>query len=69
MKFNWELLEGYSLPVPYLLSGGIGPGDASEIRELEYLWLHGVDVNSRFERSPGIKDVSMLAGFIDQIRN
>lgn len=69
MKFNWNLLDEYSLPVPYLLSGGIGPEDASEIRGMEHLWLHGVDVNSRFELSPGIKDIALLEGFINEIRN
>jgi phosphoribosylanthranilate isomerase len=67
-KFKWELLEDYSLPVPYLLSGGIGPEDAGQLREMDHLWLHGVDVNSRFELSPGIKDVGMLEGFIRDIR-
>lgn len=68
LKFNWELLEGYSLPVPYLLSGGIGPEDAREIRGIKHFWLHGVDVNSRFELSPGIKDIGLLREFINEIR-
>ncbi len=67
-KFNWDMLEGYSLPVPFLLSGGIGPEDGPAVRELDQLWFHGVDVNSRFELEPGIKNVKQLEGFIREIR-
>jgi phosphoribosylanthranilate isomerase len=68
-KFEWGQLDEYGLPVPYLLSGGIGPGDAGTIIELDRGWLHGVDVNSRFEVSPGIKDTGSLEQFINEIRN
>ena len=67
-KFDWGLLEKYALPVPFLLSGGIGPGDADTIRELDLLLLRGVDVNSRFEEAPGRKNIEMLEGFIKDIR-
>jgi phosphoribosylanthranilate isomerase len=68
-KFEWNLLDGYRLPVPYLLGGGIGPGDAGAIKKMDRRWLHGVDVNSRFEVSPGIKETGMLEQFIKEIRN
>ncbi len=67
-KFNWEQLDGYSIPVPYFLSGGIGPGDAPVVRKMDNMWLHGVDVNSRFEVSPGMKNRSLLGDFIEEIR-
>jgi phosphoribosylanthranilate isomerase len=68
MKFNWDLLADYALPVPYLVGGGIGPGDGQSLLGLDHMWLHGVDVNSRFELSPGLKNVELLAGFISDIR-
>ena len=67
-KFDWNQLEKYELPVPFLLGGGIGPGDASSIRELDYLLLRGLDVNSRFEDSPGRKNIPALEAFIKEIR-
>jgi phosphoribosylanthranilate isomerase len=67
-KFDWALLKKYTLPIPFLLSGGIGPGDAFSIRELDHLLLRGVDVNSRFEEAPGRKNISALKGFIKEIR-
>jgi len=67
-KFNWDLLRNYSLPVPFLLSGGIGPDDGASILELDHLGLRGVDVNSRFEDAPGKKNLELLEHFMKEIR-
>jgi len=67
-KFDWSLLKKYTLPIPFLLSGGIGPDDAYSIRELDHLLLRGVDVNSKFEEAPGFKNIKALKGFIKEIR-
>jgi phosphoribosylanthranilate isomerase len=68
LKFDWRLLGDLQPVAPFLLSGGIGPGDAPAIRSLRLGNLKGVDVNSRFERSPGWKDVDLLRPFIKEIR-
>ena len=62
-KWDWNKLSEYNGPVPFLLSGGIGPGDAEAINRLNYPQLRGVDVNSRFESAPGIKDTRQLELF------
>ena len=67
-RFDWNLLRDYRVDVPFLLGGGIGPDDAKKIQVLEHPHLAGIDVNSRFEVEPGVKDVSKLDKFIDQIR-
>ena len=67
-KFNWDLLRTYSVPVPFILSGGIAPEDVSRIGKLDHKWLYGVDLNSRFESAPGIKKVDLLKHFIAGIR-
>ena len=67
-KFDWALLDDMAFSAPFLLSGGIGPGDAALIRDLELKGFRGVDVNSRFELSPGLKDVKSLKEFITNIR-
>lgn len=61
--FNWQLLRHYNLPIRYLLAGGIGPEHAAELAQLQLPGLAGIDVNSRFEISPGFKDVNALANF------
>lgn len=67
-KFDWTLLGDLPLQSDYLLSGGIGPGDARLLKSLDLPGLRGVDVNSRFEVSPGIKDMDSLRIFIGDIR-
>ena len=68
-KFDWSLLKGQSVPVPYILSGGIGPEDTEAIGKLKNENLLGIDLNSRFELSPGLKDVGLLNDFFMEIRN
>lgn len=65
-KFNWELLSGYSLPEPFLLSGGIAPDDKEAIAGIaSHERFAGIDLNSRFEITPGIKDYNRLKDFIE----
>ena len=68
-KFNWELLKDYSLGKSFFLSGGIGPDDACLIKTIESNGLFGVDINSRFENAPGIKNVRLVKTFIDTLKN
>ncbi len=67
-KFDWSLLDGYDLPTDFMLGGGIGPENAGLISSLTHPHLAGLDLNSRFELSPGIKDTELLNKFIKQIR-
>ncbi|MDR2129814.1 MAG: phosphoribosylanthranilate isomerase [Odoribacteraceae bacterium] len=64
-KFDWRLLDAYDGPVPFLLGGGIGPEDATgPLRALDHPMLHAIDLNSRFETAPGIKDIRAIRQFI-----
>lgn len=67
-KFDWTLLDHYPVKVPYLLSGGISPNDADAICMTVYPWMAGVDINSRFEEAPGLKNISLLIHFIKKIK-
>lgn len=67
-KFNWELLEDYTLDIPFLLSGGIGPADAEAVLSLSHPRFAGIDLNSRFELSPALKSLPLLSGFLGQLR-
>ena len=64
-QFNWNLLSAYKGPTPFLLSGGIGPEDAEKLKQFHHPMLAGYDLNSKFESSPGIKDVSKLKAFLE----
>lgn len=68
-KFDWSILDRYQGETPFLLSGGIGPTDAAAVSSLTHKALAGVDVNSRFEIEPGLKEVSALQSFIQELRD
>jgi len=69
-KFNWRLLEKYPSEIPFFLSGGITGEDAQEIKRLSSLTnLAGIDLNSGFELSPGLKNIPLLKTFFNEIRN
>jgi phosphoribosylanthranilate isomerase len=67
--FNWEILKNYAGKTPFFLSGGISPEHAAEIKKLDLPLLAGLDINSRFELRPALKDVPKVTAFIEQIRN
>ena len=67
-QFDWGALENYRLTKPFFLSGGIGPEDITAILNLNQPALAGVDINSRFEIEPFLKDMSKVGGFIQSIR-
>ena len=53
---------------PFLLSGGIGPVNAEQIKRISHTAFAGVDLNSGFETSPGIKNIELLKAFLYEIR-
>lgn len=69
--FDWKVLKDYPSTKPFFLSGGIGLEEVESIREFmkrpEAKYCHAIDVNSRFEIQPGLKDIARLKDFKSQI--
>lgn len=73
--FNWKVLEDYPSKTPFFLSGGIGPEEVEAIKKLYYTLqkrqkedlFYGIDVNSKFETAPGLKDAVALKKFREQL--
>jgi phosphoribosylanthranilate isomerase len=65
--FNWDLLERYELDKPYFLSGGIGPEHVEDISNIKDIRLYAIDVNSRFELEPGLKQIDKLNDFKNKL--
>ncbi|MCK0147325.1 phosphoribosylanthranilate isomerase [Arenibacter sp. F26102] len=65
--FSWEVLKNYHSTKPYFLSGGIGLDEIEKIKEFkkrpESKYCHAIDVNSKFELEPGLKDIDKLKEF------
>ena len=62
--FDWSLINMYDGSIPFLLSGGIGPDDAEAVKSFKHPMCVGIDLNSRFEKEPGMKDVDKLKAFL-----
>lgn len=67
-KFDWAILDSYTGHTPFLLSGGISIDDATEIRKIKHPQFYGIDLNSKFEKEPGLKDIELLQQFIKELR-
>jgi phosphoribosylanthranilate isomerase len=67
-KFNWNKLKGLNIDKPFLLSGGIEPGDEQAIKDFMTepvsKNLFSLDINSKFETTPGLKDMNKVKHFV-----
>ena len=68
IRFDWNILKKYNLNVPFYLSGGIGLEEINEIKNINHSKLFAIDVNSRFEIIPGLKDLKKIDAFFQQLR-
>jgi len=61
-QFDWKLLEKYDNSVPFFLSGGIGAEEFENLKMKKFKneKIFAIDVNSKFEIEPGIKDIKKL---------
>jgi phosphoribosylanthranilate isomerase len=70
-KLDWNKLHGVEVGKPYFLSGGIEPGDIEKLKAFSKLpeakALFAIDINSKFELVPGIKDMEKIKKFIQQL--
>ncbi len=66
-KFDWSVLDDYHGTTPFILSGGIGPDDTARIRSFHHPQLAGIDLNSKFEDAPALKNIQKLKTFLEQL--
>jgi phosphoribosylanthranilate isomerase len=59
-KFDWKLISKSKIEKPFFLGGGLSVEDVAKIKAFKHPDYFGIDVNSRFEKSPGIKDMALL---------
>ncbi|MEO5591897.1 MAG: phosphoribosylanthranilate isomerase [Chitinophagaceae bacterium] len=72
-KFDWNMLQGQTIGKPFFLSGGIEPGDEEKLKsfttEPVAKALFAIDINSKFELAPGIKDMDKVRVFADNLKD
>lgn len=68
-KFDWLILDKYKGDTPFLLSGGISADDTGSIKAIRHPQFYGIDLNSKFELEPGLKDIQLLKQFIKSLKD
>lgn len=70
-KFELERLHNVAVGKPYFLSGGIEPADVEKLHTFATLpegkALFAIDINTKFEQVPGIKDMNTIKEFIKKV--
>lgn len=67
VSFDWSLLSSYRARTPFFLTGGIGPQSLEALKEFSHPEWIGVDLNSKFETAPGVKDVEAVRQFVKEL--
>jgi len=68
-KFNWDILKKYQSEKPVFLSGGITADDYADVlKTAENLPVHAIDINSRFEIAPALKDIDLIRKFVQRFK-
>ena len=67
--FDWKVLENYPSSKPFFLSGGIGIDEIDAVNEIikTNLPVYAIDVNSKFEIEPGLKNVQLCKDALQRI--
>jgi phosphoribosylanthranilate isomerase len=67
-QFDWSLLHQYKLEYPYFLSGGLDENNIKAALQADDPRLYALDLNSKFEIEPGLKDINLLSHSINSIK-
>ncbi len=68
IQFDWNILTASRIEKPFFLSGGVGLNDAAKVKAFNHPDFFAVDINSRFETTPGVKDMAMVLKFVKEVR-
>jgi len=68
VAFDWTLMNRYDNDKPFFISGGIGVDALDELQHIRHLKLYGVDINSKVETAPGVKDIQLVTNIISKLK-
>ena len=69
MQFDWNILLRSRIEKPFFLAGGVGLPDVARVKSFDHPDFFAVDINSKFEIAPGVKDMDMVKMFAQMLRN
>ncbi len=67
-KFDWKKIAKSKIEKPFFLSGGIGPDDAALLKKFKHPDFYAADINSLFEKEPGVKDMGLILKFLQGLK-
>lgn len=67
-QFDWNVLLKAKIEKPFFLGGGISPDDVQKIKAFDHPDFFAIDINSKFETAPGVKDMVKLLKFVKELR-
>jgi len=67
-KFDWSILNSNTINKLFFLSGGIGLVDVEKLKAFHHPFFYAVDINSRIETAPGIKDMEQVKKFVEELK-
>jgi len=67
-QFDWSVLHAYTGNIPFFLSGGISVDDTEALLNFSHPMLWSIDINSRFETEPGVKNIELINEFIEKLK-
>lgn len=68
-QFDWDILEHYNGSIPFLITGGICAEDVQKVQNFRHPQFAGIDLNSRFEVSPALKNITLLKDFVSKVKS
>lgn len=67
-KFDWKILSKAKIEKPFFVSGGISLEDAEAVKKIKHPDFYGIDINSKFEKEPGVKDMALVLQLLQALK-
>jgi phosphoribosylanthranilate isomerase len=64
--FDWTILSGRTVPLPWFLAGGLNPGNVAEA--VHVTGARAVDVSSGVEATRGVKSIELIRAFLGAVK-
>lgn len=68
ITFDWNILTNYTLDIPIFIGGGVGLENLNELLNFNFPFLYSVDMNSKLEIEPGLKDISKVQKAVELVK-
>jgi phosphoribosylanthranilate isomerase len=68
ITFDWNILTNYTLDIPVFIGGGVSLENLNELLNFNFPFLYSVDMNSKLEIEPGLKDILKVQKAVELVK-